>query len=90
MTVIDSHTPVGQDTLGTDQGLRLSEAGARDFWALLKPRVMSLVIFTAFAGLILAPGHINRSWPWSRFSVLPSALALPARSTCGTTPISMR
>ncbi len=59
MTVIDSHTPVGQDTLGTDQGLRLSEAGARDFWALLKPRVMSLVIFTAFAGLILAPGHIN-------------------------------
>jgi heme o synthase len=59
MTVIDSHTPVGNDTPGADQGLRLSEAGARDFWALLKPRVMSLVIFTAFAGLILAPGHIN-------------------------------
>jgi protoheme IX farnesyltransferase len=59
MTVIDSHTPVGHDTLGADQGFRLSEAGARDFWALLKPRVMSLVIFTAFAGLVLAPGHIN-------------------------------
>jgi protoheme IX farnesyltransferase len=54
MTVIDNH-----DALGTDAGLRLSEAGARDFFELLKPRVMSLVVFTAFAGLVLAPGHIN-------------------------------
>jgi heme o synthase len=54
MTVIDNH-----DALGTDGGVRLSEAGARDFFELLKPRVMSLVVFTAFAGLILAPGHIN-------------------------------
>ncbi|PLU16361.1 protoheme IX farnesyltransferase [Sinorhizobium medicae] len=38
---------------------RLSEASARDYFELLKPRVMSLVVFTAFAGLILAPGHIN-------------------------------
>jgi protoheme IX farnesyltransferase len=30
-----------------------------DFVALLKPRVMSLVVFTGFAGLYLAPGHIN-------------------------------
>ena len=36
-----------------------AEAGARDFFELLKPRVMSLVVFTAFAGLLLAPGHIN-------------------------------
>lgn len=36
-------------------------AGARvgDFWALLKPRVMSLVIFSGFAGLYVAPGHIH-------------------------------
>ncbi len=27
-----------------------------DFWALLKPRVMTLVVFTGFVGLILAPG----------------------------------
>ena len=27
--------------------------------ALLKPRVMSLVVFTAFVGLLLAPGGIN-------------------------------
>jgi heme o synthase len=40
-------------------GLRISEASAGDFFALLKPRVMSLVVFTAFAGLVLAPGSIN-------------------------------
>ncbi len=32
---------------------------ARDFWALLKPRVMSLVIFTALVGMLLAPGGMN-------------------------------
>jgi protoheme IX farnesyltransferase len=30
-----------------------------DYVALLKPRVMSLVVFTGFVGLYLAPGHIN-------------------------------
>ena len=30
-----------------------------DYLALLKPRVMSLVVFTAFAGLYLAPGTLN-------------------------------
>ena len=38
---------------------RLSEATAGDFVALLKPRVMSLVIFTAFVGQVLAPGSLN-------------------------------
>ncbi len=33
----------------------LSEATAGDFIALLKPRVMSLVVFTAFVGLMAAP-----------------------------------
>ena len=35
--------------------------GARvgDYFALLKPRVMSLVVFTAMVGLFLAPGHVN-------------------------------
>lgn len=35
--------------------------GARvgDYIALLKPRVMSLVVFTAFVGMMLAPGGIN-------------------------------
>jgi heme o synthase len=38
--------------------IRLSEAVAGDFFALLKPRVMSLVVFTALAGMMLAPGHL--------------------------------
>jgi heme o synthase len=37
---------------------------ASDYWALLKPRVMSLVVFTAIAGLIAAPGIIH---PWIGF-----------------------
>ena len=39
--------------------IRLSEAVAGDFFALLKPRVMSLVVFTALVGMMLAPGHIS-------------------------------
>ncbi len=37
------------------------EAGARaqDYVALLKPRVMSLVVFTSFVGLWLAPGDMH-------------------------------
>lgn len=35
------------------------EAQFSDFVALLKPRVMSLVVFTAFVGLFVAPGHVN-------------------------------
>jgi heme o synthase len=31
----------------------------RDFWALTKPRVMSLVVFTALCGLVAAPGSIH-------------------------------
>ncbi|WP_416366237.1 heme o synthase [Nisaea sp.] len=31
----------------------------RDYVSLLKPRVMSLVVFTGFAGLYLAPGELN-------------------------------
>ncbi len=30
-----------------------------DYWALMKPRVMSLVIFTAFVGMMVAPGTIH-------------------------------
>jgi heme o synthase len=34
-------------------------SGVGDFWALLKPRVMSLVVFTGLAGLLVAPGHLH-------------------------------
>src|ERR1043165_2978535 len=36
-----------------------SMAGAGDYLALLKPRVMSLVVFTGLAGLVVAPGHMH-------------------------------
>jgi protoheme IX farnesyltransferase len=38
---------------------RISEARVADYIALLKPRVMSLVIFTALVGLVMAPGHFH-------------------------------
>jgi heme o synthase len=41
---------------GTTQALVAArDGGAADFVALLKPRVMSLVVFTALVGLLLAP-----------------------------------
>ena len=36
-----------------------SAADAADFVALMKPRVMSLVVFTAFVGMMVAPGHLH-------------------------------
>ncbi|WP_410004205.1 heme o synthase [Bartonella sp. HY328] len=37
----------------------ISMADSRDYITLLKLRVMSLVVFTAFVGLVVAPGTIN-------------------------------
>ncbi len=51
MSVID------QNVIGLDP--RISEAEVSDYIALLKPRVMSLVIFTALVGLMIAPGHFH-------------------------------
>jgi heme o synthase len=36
-----------------------SIAGVGDYIALMKPRVMSLVVFTALVGLVVAPGHVH-------------------------------
>src|ERR1700756_4687477 len=36
-----------------------SIAGVGDYIELMKPRVMSLVVFTAFVGLVLAPVHMH-------------------------------
>ena len=38
---------------------RISEAEVGDYLALLKPRVMSLVVFTALVGLMIAPVHVH-------------------------------
>ena len=47
--------------LSLNRASDFAEAGARvsDYAALLKPRVMSLVVFTGFVGLHLAPGHLH-------------------------------
>ncbi|MDD9917683.1 MAG: protoheme IX farnesyltransferase, partial [Rhodospirillaceae bacterium] len=34
-------------------------AGPGDYFALLKPRVVSLVVFSGLAGLLVAPGEIH-------------------------------
>ena len=44
---------------GVDPSIAPSTAGARDYLELMKPRVMSLVVFTALVGLVLAPGHVH-------------------------------
>ena len=47
---ITSESPVVASSLDVDW---------RDFFALTKPRVMTLVIFTGLCGLLAAPGHID-------------------------------
>jgi protoheme IX farnesyltransferase len=37
----------------------VSEASVGDYLALMKPRVMSLVVFTALVGLVVAPAHVH-------------------------------
>jgi protoheme IX farnesyltransferase len=44
---------------GLTKSLPISIARPSDYIALLKPRVMSLVIFTAFTGILVAPSHVN-------------------------------
>ncbi|MIL09381.1 protoheme IX farnesyltransferase, partial [Salmonella enterica subsp. enterica] len=51
MALIEQHS--------MDADIRLSEATASDYLALLKPRVMSLVVFTAFVGMVAAPVHFS-------------------------------
>jgi len=51
--------------MALDSGIRIEaraasqDATPADFVSLLKPRVMSLVVFTGAIGLYIAPGHLN-------------------------------
>src|SRR6266404_6227612 len=45
--------------IGRTASLQRSHASFGDFVALMKPRVMSLVVFTALVGLLVAPGHLD-------------------------------
>lgn len=53
--------PMSDTAYSNDRSSALpqGEGSARDFFELLKPRVMSLVIFTALVGIALAPGGIH-------------------------------
>lgn len=54
--------PTFDETIGPRDALRaagLSTASAGDYVQLLKPRVMSLVVFTALVGLVAAPGTLH-------------------------------
>jgi len=46
-------------TAGVQDAAASEGARVADYLALLKPRVMSLVVFTGFAGLIAAPGGLH-------------------------------
>ncbi|MCF6303373.1 MAG: heme o synthase [Devosiaceae bacterium] len=50
MAYLDSSTGIQQADLGAD---------VSDYFALLKPRVMSLVVFTALVGMLLAPNSLH-------------------------------
>ncbi|HVY43732.1 MAG TPA: heme o synthase [Hyphomicrobiaceae bacterium] len=52
---------MAQSSIGIASGkLEVASGGTvGDFLQLMKPRVMSLVIFTALTGLVLAPGHLH-------------------------------
>jgi heme o synthase len=45
--------------IGSFARVEPSLAGVGDYFALMKPRVMSLVVFTALVGLVSAPGHLH-------------------------------
>jgi protoheme IX farnesyltransferase len=49
-TGVESETAVGAGTAGATVG---------DFLVLMKPRVMSLVVFTALVGMVAAPGNLH-------------------------------
>ncbi len=48
------------ETTGAAQSIAgRTSARLGDYFALLKPRVMSLVVFTGFAGMVVAPGSLH-------------------------------
>jgi protoheme IX farnesyltransferase len=66
LSTVDHRTPImlrrsrsaDSTEIGCAVPLQRSVAGPGDFIALMKPRVMSLVVFTALVGFLLAPRHV--------------------------------
>ncbi|MGB4100469.1 MAG: heme o synthase [Alphaproteobacteria bacterium] len=55
--MVDTVLPSGVVLQDHAVGISVAEIG--DYWALLKPRVMSLVVFTGAVGLVIAPGNLH-------------------------------
>ena len=64
-------------TLADPGATRMSLGTPGDYVALLKPRVMSLVVFTALVGLVAAPGPVA-DWPLALLSLLAIAVGAGA------------
>ncbi len=54
----ETRAGASHDAPATVMQAALPQADWRDYWALLKPRVMTLVVFTGACGLLAAPGHL--------------------------------
>ena len=50
---------VSENVTSSSPAVEPSRGEVRDFVALLKPRVMSLVVFTALVGMAIAPGNMH-------------------------------
>src|SRR5271166_6069838 len=50
---------ISESDSGLTQSFPVSIASPSDYVALLKPRVMSLVVFTALTGILIAPTKVN-------------------------------
>jgi heme o synthase len=58
-TPTDVPEPVSPDETEVSISARALTGSPKDYFQLLKPRVMSLVVFTALTGLVIAPKVIN-------------------------------
>lgn len=62
MSIHSTAPAVGADIAGDALSPAMGHDGlssARDWLIMLKPRVMTLVVYSGFAGLLVAPGHIH-------------------------------
>ena len=59
MSLMSQGVELSAPTVADSARMEPSLAGVDDFLALMKPRVMSLVVFTALVGLLVAPGHLH-------------------------------
>lgn len=59
MSLVDTLRKPDDPVVAGHPGASPVDAQAADYIALLKPRVMSLVVFTGLVGLVLAPGNLH-------------------------------